>query len=553
MLTALSRRIFIFLAAYLFVGFVLVFLHDLQDNMGFPVSVLTGGALACAIVIAINWIGMARNDDYLTPPHSRAFFIGVAVAGGVIGLGLLAFFYFNRENYAPAFFIYYGLIPAAVGALTVILASVRIKEAYAMPPEYRPDPGSTAFVTGAVAIVSTGIIVGSTGAIVSVMSDPEIWEVREHRWEERADPDELPGDERAEQAEELYRLGMQQKDHYRRSYELFRRSAELGHIDALFELGKIYAGDGYLRDIEKAIETYERAARRGHSEAAFILGRSYRHGENSVTPDPVRAHDYLRQAAMAGNIEAQNQIANLYVRGEGVDPNPETAFYWFRRAAEQGSGTAQNDVGIFLVNGTGVERDVQEGLRWLQMAADQDLPVAQYNLARTLYYGDVSDRDYERAFTYFSKLADRGIALGFRYVGLHHLNGHGVEQDYAKAMTAFLEAARRGDALSEYQAGVGYLKGRGIERDTSAALVLLERAANQANMDAQLLLGNIYRDGEVILRDPVEAAKWYILASENGSDEASEEWEALEKSLSSSELEMLRGSIAAFKAASEPR
>ena len=66
-------------------------------------------------------------------------------------------------------------------------------------------------------------------------------------------------------------LGLQ-KD-MRRAVELYTKAAELGSVEALFDLGNAcYNGEGVERDKVKAAEFYEKAAMQGHARTRHALG-----------------------------------------------------------------------------------------------------------------------------------------------------------------------------------------------------------------------------------------------------------------------------------------
>jgi TonB family protein len=75
----------------------------------------------------------------------------------------------------------------------------------------------------------------------------------------------------------------------------------------------------------------------------------------------------LVAAADAGDVSAENTLADKYTAGEGVDKNPETAFCWRHRAAEHGSTAAWLSVGISFGMGTGVKKDNVEAYKWFQL------------------------------------------------------------------------------------------------------------------------------------------------------------------------------------------
>jgi len=54
---------------------------------------------------------------------------------------------------------------------------------------------------------------------------------------------------------------------------------------------------------------------------------------------------YLIQAAEAGFDMAQYELANCYLKGEGVPQSDDSAMEWYQQAAENGNEDAQKIVG----------------------------------------------------------------------------------------------------------------------------------------------------------------------------------------------------------------
>jgi TPR repeat protein len=116
------------------------------------------------------------------------------------------------------------------------------------------------------------------------------------------------------------------------------------------------------------------------------------HGNNRYS----EAYTLLKQAAEAGNPNAQYQLAAMYDFGRGTKVNHEEANVWYLRAAEQGQDDAQYNLAVSYRQGEGIERDDNKAVYWLSRAAargDQDslkmlndygrrgYPEAQYALA----------------------------------------------------------------------------------------------------------------------------------------------------------------------------
>ena len=57
------------------------------------------------------------------------------------------------------------------------------------------------------------------------------------------------------------------------------------------------------------------------------------------------AIEWYKKSAELGNVNAQYNLANLYLRGQGAAQNDKLAFSWFIKAAEQGDAPAQYNLG----------------------------------------------------------------------------------------------------------------------------------------------------------------------------------------------------------------
>lgn len=551
MLLALIRRVFLFLAFLLLTSYGLIFIHALVQ--GGTISLTSGvGAGAAGFVLAVCWMGMVKTDDYLNPWHTRAFFGVTAAVIGIIGAALYCYFAFSDEH-PSAYLVYFGMGPAGIAALFVVIAVIRIKEAYSLPSEYRPE--ASRFQWGILPISASvpALIIGAVALGLTVKEVKTISELRVADQDIPAETEVLDGIALQIRADETFQLAKRQQEmgHYRSAFDLFRQAADYGHVEADFELALIYTGEGYLRNMELARTHLEKAAAAGHQEAAFRLGKAFRHGELGLERDIAKARDYFETAAEAGHVEAQTQLGHVYNRGEGVEPDQEKAFHWFLKAAEQGDAIAQNDVGIFYLQGKGVEADPLKGIHWLTLAADAGVAVAEYNLGRALYTGEVVPQDYDRAHTYFQNLAEKNIPYGFQMLGLQYLEGKGPAKDETAAFEAFAEGAARRDTISQYYLGFCYLHGLGTEKDSSAALEHLGAAAAKGHLEAQLLLGQINLAGTAILQDKAEALKWFTLAAESGSNEAEAELKELEANMNSDEISEAAERIATFHAKAE--
>jgi TPR repeat protein len=78
---------------------------------------------------------------------------------------------------------------------------------------------------------------------------------------------------------------------------------------------------------------------------------------------------WYRKAADQGHAFAQNNIGNLYNKGQGVTQDYVEALRWYRKAADQGNAWAHYSIGLLYQDGRGVPQDKVQARAWMQKAA----------------------------------------------------------------------------------------------------------------------------------------------------------------------------------------
>jgi len=92
-------------------------------------------------------------------------------------------------------------------------------------------------------------------------------------------------------------------------------------------------------DYKTAHREFLKAAKLGHANAQFILGEMYANGEG-VPKDDVEAMRWYRKAAEQGYVTAQFYLGLMYASGEGVPRDRIEAYMWVNLAAVQGQEMA---------------------------------------------------------------------------------------------------------------------------------------------------------------------------------------------------------------------
>ena len=228
---------------------------------------------------------------------------------------------------------------------------------------------------------------------------------------------------------------------------------------------------------EFTIETARAGAERGDARAEFFLGKRCARGEG-VPQDYAKAAEYFRQAAAQGYAPAENGLGALYVQGTGVSQDYAEAVKWFQQAAAKGDPRGELNLGRALEAGRGVVTNMAEAMEWYRRAAAQGLLEAELELGGIYLGGRGWPADYNMARTWYEKAAQQHSAIAINALGvIFEEGGPGVPKDLTKAVGCFRQAALAGD-------------GKGL-----------------------MNLGRMYLQGSGVTKDPVEAYKWFYLAT----------------------------------------
>jgi TPR repeat protein len=150
--------------------------------------------------------------------------------------------------------------------------------------------------------------------------------------------------------------------HKDQAVEAYRYAAENGQLGASWKLARMYAeGDGVARDDYEAFKFFSEIADKevepGSREESYVsdalvaLGGYFKHG---IPGSPIEANSnaaqeyYMRAATYYRNPDAQFEMGNMFLKGEGVKASVKQAGRWFQLAAEKGHAGAQATLGHLL-------------------------------------------------------------------------------------------------------------------------------------------------------------------------------------------------------------
>ena len=394
-------------------------------------------------------------------------------------------------------------------------------------------------------------------------------------------------------ADAQYALGMEYLEHIQEilpraaakaeGAKWLEKAAEQGHVGAQLALAKCYAtGKGVKKDEAKAFEIYRKAADAGSAEAMYELRDFYNLGRGGVKVDRAKAAELLRKSAEKGYVEAQRSLGLVCQHGYNTPIDLPEAVKWYTLAAAQGDSSSKayleqlKDVIPLLEPAEKGDAETQYKLahyiadhdeigtisghsssdairKWLLKAAENGHPAAQLELAESYAYFENGNwwiagvNDFAEAAKWYRKAADQGDPMAQGMLGWLYATGRGVDKDLKTAVEWFRKAAEQGNAEAQFGMGLSirdsWLEPYREDRDWKTVLDWYIKAADSGMKHElpelenkrdytglQCKIAYMYRnrykvkhirfdESEPVDQYPAEAVKWFRKAAEAGDDE----------------------------------
>jgi len=226
--------------------------------------------------------------------------------------------------------------------------------------------------------------------------------------------------------------------------------------------------------------------------------------------------------AQLGDPAAQTLVAEILDRGLGVKRNRDQAMFWYEQAAGGGDPTGMFKYAVLLMERSSSKEDRKKADELMKKAADLGNASAQFNYGQVLVADSPGEKGLRDALPYYEKSAEQGIAdaqyaLSQIYINLPDL----PEEKTRRAREWLLRAARAGFDTAQLDLGMWLVNGTAGDRDYEAGFKWMKRAADGGNPVAQSKLAQLYIHALGTRPDPVEAAKWFVLARRAGLNDPS--------------------------------
>lgn len=191
------------------------------------------------------------------------------------------------------------------------------------------------------------------------------------------------------------------------SLHLLEKAAQLQHIEAQTFLGDIYAGMTYTHkytDYAKAVHWYTKAAQQKNLTAQKNLGLMYLYGQGSKQNYDQAAY-WLKQASAQHDKEAQLTLAMLVLLEKGILSatygTKNEKFKLISTLAQQGYIEAQVELARLYLFGISIPQNYTKAAEWFQIAANQSDRLAKYQLGQLYLKGQGVPQNTQKAQALF--------------------------------------------------------------------------------------------------------------------------------------------------------
>lgn len=222
----------------------------------------------------------------------------------------------------------------------------------------------------------------------------------------------------------------------------------------------------------ESVTWFKKAAETGNAEAMFNLALVYQMGgEKEFPPNEKEALIWFEKAAAKDHVKSMIRTAEIYLSGKPPHDYAK-AMTWFKKAAEKGDESAMYNVGLLYASGTGVPINMEEAKKWYTKAANKGFKQAKDVLTKIESEGQASselnkakaafdNKEYATALEWYKKGADKGYSEAYYMLGHMHLWGMGTSKNEVEARKWYNKAAEKGhqkakDALSGMDEDFGF-------------------------------------------------------------------------------------------------
>ena len=263
----------------------------------------------------------------------------------------------------------------------------------------------------------------------------------------------------------MYSKGIGVSQNQEKAIELLEQEADYGIASSMNLLGRIYEFGKWAyyvqtTDLTKALKWYKKAEEHNFEGAkenvqrvlktVYETANNYRTGDNGYEKNEEEAVKYYKLVAEDEDAEKQPVLHACYFLGWIMSHNETTkddteAAGWYEKAVKEGYTYAMNNLANMYIDGQGVSQDYEKAVELYNEAIEKSDATAMNNLANMYIDGQGVSQDYEKAMQLYKQAADGGNRYAMKNIGYNYEVGEcGLEIDLKKALKWYKKAQENG-------------------------------------------------------------------------------------------------------------
>ena len=294
------------------------------------------------------------------------------------------------------------------------------------------------------------------------------------------------------------------------AYELLKKSAELGYVEAQYSLGNYFHSEEDNESLAKM--WWRKAAEQEHSESQYLMYEYYYDEDN----DSLAVY-WLKRAAENNLSKAQYDLSDYY----DDEDNDSLSVYWLKRAVDNENLDAIEDLADYYND--------QDSIGKMLDLYDKGIALgsARMYYLKARFYIQMDKR--KESVTCLKEAVQKNDPSAIQLLGDCYYYGYGIEQDYEKAFNLYSQVEYRKE--SALRLAKCYYRGYGTSINTTKAFGLFKKlAGNQAywqlskddTAEAQYYLGECFYYGKGVSMNSDSTYYWWKKAADGGYGYAKE-------------------------------
>ena len=296
--------------------------------------------------------------------------------------------------------------------------------------------------------------------------------------------------------------------------------------------------------LDEAFELFKKLAENGNGRAMYFLGEFYVQPYGKIKKDNEKGKEWRIKGKEAGDVLAALNVA--YSLPKDSDERNRICFELFKdilKLAEAGDIFAQNELADMYLYGYGIEEDEEEGVKWLKKSAEAGYWRSMSKLANCYSDGIGVPQDKLKAIDLYKRVYELGLGNAANKIGFIYSD----QENYEEAVKWYRRGFEKGYDWSGYNLAYHYYNGTGVPQDELKSLELYKKVyelGGSASGEAAYKIGGVYLEQEKL----GEAYKWYKKSLEHGFERAEEMLAVVDFSLAQKEaIKVLEEAIQAIQ------